>query len=152
MESLFNSVGFLEEEIINLLVHSDLVVTRSRFKSKIIKKEKILDSCLIERGATSLRGISLLCEAFREVKKNNDFLIRMCTGISLTPDFGFKSFLEQDRVCFGHRNVACFANTSRVTGLLEIYNKKFDKMFTKRVFVHWIVGEGIDSGEVSEMR
>lgn len=29
---------------------------------------------------------------------------------------------------------------------------KFDKMFAKRAFVHWYVGEGMEEGEISEAR
>ena len=30
--------------------------------------------------------------------------------------------------------------------------KKFDKMYSLRAYVHWYVGEGLESGEMSECR
>lgn len=30
--------------------------------------------------------------------------------------------------------------------------RKYDMMYRKRAFVHWFVGEGLESGEMSECR
>ena len=36
--------------------------------------------------------------------------------------------------------------------LLIANDEKWDRLFAKRAFVHWIVGEGFDEGEMNEMR
>jgi tubulin alpha len=36
--------------------------------------------------------------------------------------------------------------------VIERINKKFDKMYSKRAFVHWYVGEGLSEGFFGEAR
>jgi tubulin alpha len=44
---------------------------------------------------------------------------------------------------------------SNTTAIAEAWNRldhKFDLMYSKRAFVHWYVGEGMEEGEFSEAR
>jgi tubulin alpha len=45
--------------------------------------------------------------------------------------------------------------SSNTTAIAEAWNRldgKFDMMYSKRAFVHWFVGEGMEEGEFSEAR
>jgi tubulin alpha len=44
------------------------------------------------------------------------------------------------------------ANTTAIAEVLGRMDHKFDLMYSKRAFVHWYVGEGMEEGEFSEAR
>merc|ERR1712146_757084 len=43
-------------------------------------------------------------------------------------------------------------NTTTVAEVFSRIDHKFDLMYSKRAFVHWYVGEGMEEGEFSEAR
>ena len=54
----------------------------------------------------------------------------------------------------GHqrRLASCLSNHTAIRHLLIANDNKFDTLYAKRAFVHWIVGEGLPEGELSEIR
>jgi tubulin alpha len=51
-----------------------------------------------------------------------------------------------------HRAVCMLSNTTAIAEAWSRLNHKFDLMYSKRAFVHWYVGEGMEEGEFSEAR
>ena len=50
------------------------------------------------------------------------------------------------------RSVSMLSNTTAIAEAWGRLDHKFDLMFSKRAFVHWYVGEGMEEGEFSEAR
>lgn len=44
------------------------------------------------------------------------------------------------------------SNTTAIADAWSALSNKFDLMYSKRAFVHWYVGEGMEEGEFSEAR
>ncbi|KAI9433461.1 alpha tubulin [Lactarius indigo] len=50
------------------------------------------------------------------------------------------------------RSVCVLSNTTAIADAWTRLDRKFDLLYSKRAFVHWYVGEGMEEGEFSEAR
>jgi len=50
------------------------------------------------------------------------------------------------------RSCLMISNTTAIAEVMGRMDHKFDLMYSKRAFVHWYVGEGMEEGEFAEAR
>ena len=50
------------------------------------------------------------------------------------------------------RALCMLSNTTAIVSAWSNLNHKFDLLYSKRAFVHWYVGEGMEEGEFNEAR
>jgi tubulin alpha len=59
---------------------------------------------------------------------------------------------EEGALASVDRSVSMLSNTTAIAEAWSRLDHKFDLMYSKRAFVHWYVGEGMEEGEFSEAR
>ncbi|MES1922878.1 hypothetical protein MHBO_004407, partial [Bonamia ostreae] len=60
--------------------------------------------------------------------------------------------IEEGDLAKVKRAVCLVGNNTAIGDVFKHLNNKFDLMYSKRAFVHWYVGEGMEEGEFSEAR
>ena len=44
------------------------------------------------------------------------------------------------------------SNNTAIIEVLNRFTRKFDLMYSKKAFVHWFIGEGMEQGEIEDAR
>ncbi|KAL4436195.1 hypothetical protein ABPG74_018179 [Tetrahymena malaccensis] len=111
------------------------------------QKDKYLSCCLTARGDIYPRQISETIKILKS-KKSINFIDYVPTGIKVgicqnKP----KNLLFQEYESNFQRDAILLANNTSISSIFQNMAQKFDKLYDKRAFVHWYVGEGMESDE-----
>ncbi|ETO29267.1 hypothetical protein RFI_07856 [Reticulomyxa filosa] len=115
-------------------------------------EDKYMSIVLNYRGNVTSKEANI---AIQSQKTNNQvFLVEWCpTGFKIGLNDIPAAVLEQDDIGACSKNAVMIANN---TGISRTFNKlitqKYDLMYSQRAFLHWYVGEGIDSDLFFEAR
>lgn len=134
---------------------SEITTSAFELNSMMMKSDprcgKYMACCLLYRGDVTPTAMN---KALQFIKSK-----RSIRFVDWTPS-GFKcgivpqppAALPGGSLASVWRTVCLLANTTAVAESYARINRKFDLMYSKRAFVHWYCGEGMEEGEFSEAR
>ncbi|KAF5134867.1 Tubulin alpha chain [Metarhizium anisopliae] len=112
---------------------------------------KYMATCLLYRGDV-VPNDTHAAVASLKTKRTIQFVDWCPTGFKLGICYQAPENVPNGDLAKVNRAVCMLSNTTAIAEAWSSLSMKFDLMHSKRAFVHWYVGEGMEEGEFSEAR
>ncbi|KAI9158358.1 Vacuolar ATP synthase subunit B [Paramyrothecium foliicola] len=112
---------------------------------------KYMATCLLYRGDV-VPNDAHAAVATLKTKRTIQFVDWCPTGFKLGICYQPPENVPNGDLAKVNRAVCMLSNTTAIADAWSSLSQKFDLMHSKRAFVHWYVGEGMEEGEFSEAR
>jgi len=112
---------------------------------------KYMACCLMYRGDVVPKDVNASVAVIK-TKRTIQFVDWCPTGFKVGINYQPPTVVPGGDLSKVVRAVCMLSNTTAISEAWNRLNHKFDLMFSKRAFVHWYVGEGMEEGEFSEAR
>jgi len=112
---------------------------------------KYMACSLMYRGDVVAKDTNAAIQAIK-AKKTINFVQWSPTGFKCGINYQPPTPVPGGDLAKVSRAVTMLANTSAIAETFSRIDRKFDMLYSKRAFVHWFVGEGMEEREFSEAR
>lgn len=112
---------------------------------------KYMACCLMYRGDVTPKD-SCAAVATLKCKSTVNFVNWCPTGFKFGINHSPASVVPGGDTAKTLRSLLMVANSSAVGAVISRMDRKFDLMHSKRAFIHWYVGEGMEEAELAEAR
>jgi len=115
------------------------------------QKGKYISCCLMYRGDVQSKDIQDSIKSIKS-KQSIQFVDWCPTAFKCGINKKKTTVVKGDELAEVERSLTMIANTTSISEVFSKINSKFDMMYSKRAFVHWFVGEGMEESEFTEAR
>ncbi|XP_038638071.1 tubulin alpha-1C chain-like [Scyliorhinus canicula] len=137
--------------------HNTMKITKACFKtgSQMVKCDphhgKYMACCMLYRGDVPAKEVN---SAINTIKNMHTIrFVDWCpTGFKIGINQRPPTVVPGGDLPKVPRAVCMLSNTTAIAGAWTRLNMKFDKLYSKRAFVHWYVGEGLEEMEFQDSR